>query len=122
MQWGSRGGSLSRVYLNSNSGNYVKRCSQVPWLVCEEKNIRATTVHPDPQAAISLAVDASDRHVGAVLQQWQQGMGPPGLLQQEVGGRPAKVLCFRQRIAGGIPGGQAFPQHGVLKRLTFSLH
>jgi hypothetical protein len=31
----------------------------------------ASLVHPDPQAAISLAVDASDKHVGAVLQQWQ---------------------------------------------------
>jgi hypothetical protein len=26
--------------------------------------------HPDPSAAISLACDASDSHVGAVLQQW----------------------------------------------------
>ncbi len=32
---------------------------------------RATSLaHPDPSAAISLACDASDSHVGAVLQQW----------------------------------------------------
>jgi hypothetical protein len=42
-----------------------------------------------------------------------QGLGPPGLLQQEVGGRPAKVFRFLLRIAGGIPGGQAFPQHAA---------
>ncbi len=35
----------------------------------------ATLTHPDPAADISLAVDASNTHIGAVLQQWQPGGG-----------------------------------------------
>jgi RNase H-like domain found in reverse transcriptase len=34
-------------------------------------------IHPDPQAAISLTVDASDRHIGAVLQQLEGGSWRP---------------------------------------------
>ena len=33
--------------------------------------------HPAPNARISLAVDASDRHVGGVLQQWSRGAWAP---------------------------------------------
>jgi hypothetical protein len=37
----------------------------------------ASLAHPDPKAAVSLACDASDTHVGAVLQQWSpQGWQP----------------------------------------------
>ncbi len=35
----------------------------------------ATLTHPDPAADLSLAVDASNTHIGAVLQQWQPGGG-----------------------------------------------
>jgi hypothetical protein len=35
----------------------------------------ATLTHPDPAADLSLAVDASNTHIGAVLQQWQLGGG-----------------------------------------------
>jgi hypothetical protein len=34
-----------------------------------------TLSHLDPDAEISLAVDASNTHIGAVLQQWQSGGG-----------------------------------------------
>jgi RNase H-like domain found in reverse transcriptase len=37
----------------------------------------ATLAHPDPAADISLAVDASDSHVGAVLQQKEAGQWKP---------------------------------------------
>ncbi len=33
----------------------------------------ATLTYPDPAANLSLAVDASNTHIGAVLQQWQPG-------------------------------------------------
>jgi hypothetical protein len=35
----------------------------------------ATFTHPDPAADLSLVVDASNTHIGAVLQQWQPGSG-----------------------------------------------
>jgi hypothetical protein len=35
----------------------------------------ATLTHPDPAADLSLAVDASNTHIGAVLHQWQPGGG-----------------------------------------------
>jgi hypothetical protein len=35
----------------------------------------ASLAHPDPGAAVSLACDASDTHVGAVLQQWSPQAG-----------------------------------------------
>ncbi len=38
----------------------------------------ATLTHPDPPADLSLAVDASNTHIGAVLQQWQPGGGRGG--------------------------------------------
>ncbi len=37
-----------------------------------------TLTHPDPEAEISLAVDASITHIGAVLQQWQSSSGGGG--------------------------------------------
>ena len=40
--------------------------------------IRATRLnHPNPSAELSLAVDASDTHVGAVLQQYQNRVWSP---------------------------------------------
>ena len=39
----------------------------------------ATLAHPDPAAGVFLAVDASDTHVGAVLQQQARGGGPQPL-------------------------------------------
>ncbi len=38
----------------------------------------ATLTHPDPAANLSLAVDASNTHIGVVLQQWQPGGGRSG--------------------------------------------
>ena len=36
-----------------------------------------TPLHPDPTAQLSLAVDASDSHVGAILLQFQNGGWAP---------------------------------------------
>jgi hypothetical protein len=42
--------------------------------------------HPDPSAAISLACDTSDTHVGAVLQQWApKDWQPLFFFLQEIG-------------------------------------
>ena len=46
--------------------------------VAKEALISATKLnHPYPSAPLSLAVDASDTHVGAVLQQLQNGSWTP---------------------------------------------
>jgi hypothetical protein len=44
-------------------------------LVKETLAAVATLTHPDPAAYLSLPVDASNTHIGAVLQQWQPGGG-----------------------------------------------
>ena len=71
----------------------------------------ATLAHPDPAAGVFLAVDASDTHVGAVLQQQARGGGPQplGFFLEEIRSSTAEVLCFQQRIVGMLPGCAAFP-------------
>jgi hypothetical protein len=49
------------------SGDMEQAFQAIKKQLCEA----ATLVHPDPGARVSLAVDASDSHVGAVLQQFE---------------------------------------------------
>jgi RNase H-like domain found in reverse transcriptase len=64
--------------------------------------------HPDPAAAISLVVDTSASHVGAVLQQQdQQSWRPLAFYSCKLDAAQKKYSAF-DRAAGRILGGQTF--------------
>ncbi len=52
-------------------------------------------IHPSPGAEISLLVDASAEHIGAVLQQRPHPAAPWRPLLEEVGRHAGQVLCLR---------------------------
>ncbi len=66
--------------------------------------------HPAPGAILSLAVDASDTHVGGVLQQlrgrsWQ----PLAFFSKKLSPTQARLLHIRPRALGGVFGGPPLP-------------
>jgi hypothetical protein len=75
--------------------------------------ISATALaHPLPGAVISLAADASDTHIGGVLQQLSSGSWQPlAFFQQKVVNSRIEVFYFRQRTAGSLRVNPPFPVH-----------
>jgi hypothetical protein len=72
--------------------------------------------HPAPNAVLSLATDASDTHVGGVLQQLNRGRWQPlAFYSKKLSGAGNQVLHLQQRAAGRIQRGQTFqvPARGV---------
>jgi hypothetical protein len=64
-----------------------------------------TLVHPDPAADISIMVDASATHVGAVLQQRRRGAhlwDPLGFFSKKTRCRPDQLQRLRQRDVGHL--------------------
>jgi hypothetical protein len=62
--------------------------------------------HPAPNATLALAVDASDSHVGGVLQ--RPRMAAVGLLFEKALAYTTAVFDFRPRTPGSFFGGQTF--------------
>jgi hypothetical protein len=88
--------------------------------------------HPDPSAAISLACDASDSHVGAVLQQWSpKGWQPLSFYSKKLDVTQRKYSTFDRELLAVylavrhfrflLEGGQ-FHVETDHKPLTFALH
>jgi len=81
---------------------------QLAWGPQEEAAFQATKqalcsatslVHLDPQAAISLAADASDKHVGAVLQQWQgRAWAPLAFFSKKLEAAQQKYSAFDREL------------------------
>ena len=73
----------------------------------------ATLAHLDQTAEIFLAVDASDIHLGAVLQQQARGAAHSHLVSSQRSYRSCttEILWFRQRaiLHGVLSGSEAFP-------------
>ena len=93
----------------------------------------ATLAHPDPSAAVSLAVDASNTHVGAVLQQQARGGGlqPLGFFSKKLDTAQQKYSAFDRELLACYLGVRHF-RHNLEGRnffietdhkpLTFALH
>jgi hypothetical protein len=65
---------------------------------------------PDPAAEVNLAVDASNTHIGAVLQRrTPAAVGDRWIFLAAPGCSPAKVFSFRPRAAGPPPQCAALP-------------
>jgi cleavage and polyadenylation specificity factor subunit 1 len=80
----------------------------------------ASLVHPDPQAAISLAVDASDRHVGAVLQQWQgRAWAPLAFFSKKLEAAQQKYSAFDRELLAAYLAVRHF--RSMLHRREFSI-
>ena len=62
--------------------------------------IRATCLnHPNPSAELSLAVDASDNHVGAKLQQYQNGgWSPLSFYSKQLDSTQSKYSAFDREL------------------------
>jgi hypothetical protein len=65
----------------------------------------ANLTHPDPPADLSLGVDASNTHIGAVLQQWQPGGGgrsggwrPLSFFSKKLDAAQLKYSAFDQEL------------------------
>ena len=59
--------------------------------------------HPAPAATISLATDASDTHIGGVLQQWQQGgWRPLGFFSGKLSGTQMKYSTFDRELTAAF--------------------
>jgi hypothetical protein len=62
-------------------------------------------VHPQSDAALALATDASDTHIGSVLQQQVSGHWQPlGFFFTQVAAGGGELLHLRPGAAGGRPG------------------
>ncbi len=80
----------------------------------------ASLVHPDPQAAISLAVDASDKHVGAVLQQWQgRAWAPLAFFSKKLEAAQQKYSAFDRELLAAYLAVRHF--HSMLHGREFSI-
>jgi RNase H-like domain found in reverse transcriptase len=87
--------------------------------------------HPDPQADISLAVDASDRHVGAVLQQLESGSWRPlAFYSKKLDATQVKYSAFDRELLAAylavrhfryLLEGRQFTLYTDHKPLTFAL-
>ena len=93
----------------------------------------ATIAHPDPAARVYLAVDASDTHVGAVLQQQARGGGPQplGFFSKKLDPAQQKYSAFDRELLACYLGvrhfrhqleGRSFYIETDHKPLTFALH
>ena len=93
----------------------------------------ATLAHPDPAARVYLAVDASDTHVGAVLQQQARGGGPQplGFFSKKLDPAQQKYSAFDRELLACYLGvrhfrhqleGRSFYIETDHKPLTFALH
>jgi cleavage and polyadenylation specificity factor subunit 1 len=88
--------------------------------------------HPDPSAAISLACDASDSHVGAVLQQWSpKGWQPLSFYSKKLDVTQRKYSTFDRELLAVylavrhfrfLLEGRQFHVETDHKPLTFALH
>ena len=59
----------------------------------------STLIHPDPAAQLSLALDASDSHVGAVLQQFQnEGWAPLSFFSKQLDSTQSKYSAFDREL------------------------
>ena len=59
----------------------------------------STLIHPDPSAQLSLAVDASDSHIGAVLQQFQNGgWAPLSFFSKQLDSTQSKYSAFDREL------------------------
>lgn len=106
---------------------------EVAFQTARESLCAATTLgHPDPSAPVSLAVDASASHVGAVLQQLVRGAWAPlAFFSRKLSGTEARYSTFDRELLAvylalrhfrfaleGMPF-TIFTDH---KPLTFALH
>jgi RNase H-like domain found in reverse transcriptase len=74
--------------------------------------------HPHPAARVSLAVDASDKHVGAVLQQWERvGWRPLAFYSKKLDTAQMKYSAFDRFLLEG----RDFTLFTDHKPLTFAL-
>jgi hypothetical protein len=91
----------------------------------------ATLVHPDPAACISLAVDASDSHVGAVLQQLEkQEWRPLAFYSKKLDATQRRYSAFDRELLAAYLAirhfrysleGQCFTLYTDHKPLTYTL-
>ncbi len=89
-------------------------------------------VHPDPLAEVSLACDASDTHVGAVLQQWSpNGWQPLSFYSKKLNDLQRKYSTFDRELLSVFLAvchfrflleGRRFHIETNHKPLTYALH
>jgi cleavage and polyadenylation specificity factor subunit 1 len=94
----------------------------------------STLVHPDGTADLSLMVDASETHVGAVLQQRERGSPawrPLGFFSQKLAAAQTRYSAFDRELLAIYSGiryfrymleGRRFTVYTDHKPLTFALH
>ena len=92
----------------------------------------ALLTHPRAESEVSLAVDASDRHVGGVLQQWEEGAWRPlAFYSRKLTGAETRYSTFDRELVAIVAAirhfrflleGRSFAVWTDHKPLTYSLH
>jgi hypothetical protein len=101
--------------------------TQVKQLLCSATCL----AHPNPSAPVSLATDASETHVGAVLQQWEEGAWRPlAFYSKKLDKAQAKYSAFDRELLAAFLAvrhfrcmleGNTFTLYTDHKPLTFAL-